>query len=115
MPEQIAPHEGRELDLVMLGTKPLGSCKAGSPLATVILGSTDLYSFVREGNIYFALTQAPINMYKLLNSSTAALVVRSKQEHNRLVGRLFGYTEEEIDVFIESNLDCACGDCTGGF
>jgi hypothetical protein len=115
MPEQIAPHRGRELRLVLDGTKPLGSIPMDHEDAPTVFRSVGMYTYMRAGIVYFALTEGPINTYKFLNSSAAAIVVRSKQEHNRLVGRLFGYTEDEIDVFFEANLACACGDCKGGF
>jgi hypothetical protein len=115
MPEQIAPHRGRELRLVLDGTKPLGSIPTVHRDAPTIFRSVGMYTYMRAGIVYFALTQEPINAYKFLNSSASKIIIRSRPEHNRLMGRLFGYTEEEIDVFIESNLDCACGDCKGGF
>jgi hypothetical protein len=115
MPEQIAPHRGRELAGVLDGTKPLGSIPNHHEDAPKVIRSVGMHTFIRAGIVYFALTQEPINTYKFLSSSASAIIVRSRQENNRLMGRLFGYTEEEIDVFIESNLDCACGDCKGGF
>ena len=115
MPEQIAPHRGRELRLVLDGTKPLGSIPMDHEDAPAVFRGVGMYTYIRAGIVYFALTQEPINAYKFLNSSASKIIIRSRPEHNRLMGRLFGYTEEEIDVFIESNLDCACGDCKGGF
>ncbi len=113
--QQIAPHEGREVELVLNGTKQLGSATLGSPTALVVRETNELFEYIKDDSVYFALTQEPIETYKFLNSSAAKVVIRSKQEHQRLLGRLFGYTEEEIDTFIEANLNCACGNCTGGF
>jgi len=115
MPEEIAPHEGRELELVLNGTKPLGSFPVTHSDAPKVLRSVGMYSFLRHGNVYFALTQEPINCYQFLESNNAKIIVKSQPEHNRLMGRLFGYTEDQIDVFIENKLDCDCRDCKGGF
>lgn len=109
----IAPHVNSELDLVLAGDKPLGSVPMGSVTAGIVFESNQIHTFVKDNNVYFALTEAPINAYKFLNSSAAALVVRSRQEHQRLTGRLFGYTEEQINTFIEANIGCRCRDCVG--
>lgn len=110
----IAPHKGREILGVLNGTKPLGSISTSSSDAREVLDSK-MCTFIKDGELYFALTEAPINAYKFLDSSASAQVVRSKQEHQRLMGRLFGYTEDEIDEFIRMDFDCACGNCKGGF
>jgi hypothetical protein len=109
----IAPHVNNELDLVIAGDKPLGSVPMGSVTAGIVYANDSFKTFIKETIIYFALTEAPINAYKFLNSSAAAIVVRSEQEHQRLTGRLFGYTEEQIDAFIEANIGCRCRDCEG--
>ena len=109
----IAPHVNNELELVINGNKPLGSVPMGSVSAGVVYANDSFKTFIKETTIYFALTEAPINAYKFLNSSAAALVVHSRQEHQRLTGRLFGYTEGQIDAFIEANIVCRCRDCVG--
>ena len=115
MPKEIAPHLNKELTLVKKGTKPRGSVHMGSTEASEIIADKAMYHYLSGGVLYFSLTQTPINTYKFLSSSGAAIILRSKQEKNRLLGRLFGYTEDEIDVFIEANLDCQCQDCVGVF
>jgi hypothetical protein len=111
----IAPHKGREIIGVLDGTKPLGSISTVSRDAKEVLSNTKLHKFIKDGELYFALTEAPINAYKFLSSSASAQVVRSKKEHQRLLGRLFGYTEEQIDGFIRQNFTCDCVNCKGRF
>lgn len=108
----IAPHEGKEIALVTSGFKPLGSISAQYALSNAL---KPLYTRVIGDSVYFALNEQPLDTYEFLMSPSASLILKSKQEHQRLLGRLFGYTEDEIDTFIEANLDCACGNCTGGF
>lgn len=111
MSEVENPHKGRELLLVIEGNKPLGSVSMCSDEAAVVFRKVGLYTFIKNGDVYFARTIEPINVYKMLTSKSANLIVKSPAEHKRLMGRLFGYTEEEIDVFIEANLPCDCSNC----
>lgn len=108
----IAPHQGKEIELVTTGFKPLGSISATYALSNAL---KELHTRVIGDSVYFALNEQPLDTYEFLMSPSAQLFLKSKQEHQRLLGRLFGYTEDEIDTFIEANLECACGNCTGGF
>ncbi|QPI17675.1 hypothetical protein vBAmePR8F_gp15 [Alteromonas phage vB_AmeP_R8W] len=115
----IAPHEGRELEMVMNGIKPLASIEkdkqpeqferalqlANVLSVTVVLHSDNLLTVTRKENEKLHGT------FALLNSPKAAIVVRSKEEKSRLLGRLFGYSEEDIDEFIAADMQCACGQC----
>ena len=108
----IAPHQGKEIELVTTGFKPLGSISAKYALSHAL---KDLHTRVIGNSVYFALNEQPINTYEFLMSPSAQLILKSKQEHQRLLGRLFGYTEDQIDGFIEANIECDCMNCTGGY
>ena len=113
----IAPHEGCELEYVMLGIKPLASLeKSKQPeqfdlalklhyAVSVMRHTEDLITVTRKENANLH------NIFALLTSSKATIVVRSKAEKHRLLGRLFGYTEEQIEDFIKADMQCACGQC----
>jgi len=113
-PQEIAPHEGREIELVLDGTKPLASIQMNA-VNVKVLNHRGMTMHIYNGNIYFALSIVPINVYKFLTNEGSKLIVKSQPEHNRLMGRLFGYTEDQIDVFIENKLECDCKDCRGNF
>lgn len=67
----------------------------------------------REVAITLAKNKHLHEQYDLLMSPKAAQVIRSKEEHQRAMGKLFGYTDEEIEAFIKSSIDCDCPQCTG--
>ena len=110
---KIAPHKGTEVFQVIMGTKPLGSVPLDSTDGRAVLHAQRLYTHIKNGEVYFALTQAPLVTFKFLTSTSAGLIIKSKEEHSRAMGRLFGYTEEEITAFIEADIDCDCIACTG--
>jgi hypothetical protein len=116
-----APHEGIELQLVIDGKKPIGLVEQlKDPVQyRQVLHNQNIKIKVRtseEGaEVLFALpnNSALMDMYELLQSPQAARVVRSKAEHQRLMGRLFGYSEEEIEGFINGDIKCNCSKCKG--
>ena len=110
----IAPHRNKELELVLSGDKPLGSVKVDSPDSELVLVQNKLYKHIANGIVYFAMTPEPIQVYKFLQTpALAGIIVHNKQEHQGLMGRLFGYTDEQIEEFMEANVDCSCVDCQG--
>ncbi len=110
---KIAPHRGTEVFGVIMGTKPLGSVPLDGKDGRAVLDAPRLYTHVKNGEVYFSLTGGPLNAFKFLTSETAKLIIHSKEEHHRAMGRLFGYTEEEINAFIAADIDCDCIACTG--
>ena len=110
---KIAPHKGTEVFQVIMGTKPLGSVPLDSTDGRAVLDAQRLYTYVKNGVVYFALTEGPLVTFKFLTSTSAKLIIRTPEEYSRAMGRLFGYTEEEINAFIEADVDCDCIACTG--
>lgn len=114
---KIAPHEGKELEYVVNGIKPLASIEASKQpelferaialrnVISVHYHNHELITITRKENSNLHRT------FALLTSPQASIVVRSKEEKQRLLGRLFGYSEEDIDEFIKQDLGCACGQC----
>jgi len=117
---KVAPHEGKELEYVSLGIKPLASLEFSKDpkqytkalkllnVLSVYKQTDDLITITRKENASLH------GVFKVLTSHKAHLLVRSEQEKHRLLGRLFGYSEEDIDAFIKSDLKCACGQCKFG-
>ena len=110
---KIAPHKGTEVFQVIMGGKPLGSVPLDSTDGRGILDAQRLYTYVKNSEVYFALTEAPLVTFKFLTSTSAKLIIRTPEEYSRAMGRLFGYTEEEITAFIEADIDCDCIACKG--
>ncbi len=113
----IAPHEGRELEYVMLGIKPLASLDVNKQpeqfkralrlkhAVTVYYHTNNLITITRPENDDLH------NVFAVLSTNEANILVRTAEEKHRLLGRLFGYSEEDIDSFIAAGLECACGQC----
>jgi len=113
----IAPHENIELEYVMVGLKPLASLEKDKQpdqferalklkhVASVMQHDENLLTVTRRENSHLH------EVFKLLSSERASVIVRSAEEKHRLLGRLFGYSETDIDEFIAAGLDCACGQC----
>ena len=118
MSGRIAPHEGKELEYVMNGIKPLASIDYNKQpeLFYRALQLRHQLSIRYHYNDSLITITKPENSklhgtFELLMSSKASMVVKSKEEKQRLLGRLFGYTEEDIDEFIAQDIGCACGQC----
>jgi hypothetical protein len=121
---RIAPHENNEVRLVLGGYKPIATIeKAKQPigyaLAISLSGTGALHAVVYEskdspeGEVVIT---APHNKYKvqqyfwLLAEGVKELGIK---EYHRRMGRLFGYTEEDINAFIEAEIHCECSKCKG--
>jgi len=118
MTGSIAPHETNEVRLVLGGHKPLATIeKAKQPigyaLAISLAGTGELKAVVYdskdspEGEVVLT---APHNAYKieqyfwLLAEGVKALGIK---EYHRRMGRLFGYTEADINAFINAEIHLA--------
>ncbi len=107
----------------MSGSKPLGTIeKAKDPIGyavAVSLSATGMLlckftntedgaaevAFVKPGNIHL------LKLYDwLLECGIAELGLK---EYHRELGRLYGYTEDDIAAFIKSDIQCECNKCKG--
>ena len=121
---RIAPHENNEVRLVLGGMKPLATIeKAKQPigyaLAIALSGTGAIASSVvrskdsPEGEVVITLPKNKhrIEKYKwLLSHGVEAVGIK---EYHRRMGRLFGYTEEDISTFINAEIHCNCSKCRG--
>ena len=120
----VAPHEYSEVRLVLGGFKPLGtiekrkdpigysiavSCSRAGMLACSIVKSDDSPEgevvIVRNGNRsligeYIHLLDVGVKKYGI-------------KEYHRRMGLLFGYSERDIEDFINSEISCDCSKCKG--
>lgn len=123
---KIAPHEGRELWLVLAGIKPLALISEVKQPEQIIflerLMFTDEISpplvilrrrATKEVTITLRENEHLHDQYTQLIQPNAAQVYRSKADHQRAMGKLFGYTDEEIEAFINADIKCDCVNCKG--
>jgi len=113
----IAPHEGQELNYVMMGKKPLACIdRTKQPemydramrlkyVVSVKKQTEDMITVTdfRNSDLH--------TLFEILSSTRASVIVRTKKEKHRLLGRLFGYSEEDIEEFLAADMQCACGQC----
>lgn len=112
----IAPHEGDELNLVMLGVKPLASIdknKQGAMFNKAMM-MQNVLSIAVHSKTKLTVTKA-VNrhlhgVYVTLTRTPKLLAASQKQKHE-LLGRLFGYSEECIAAYIKNPPVCTCDEC----
>jgi len=118
MSNLIAPHKGDELKLVRIGQKPLAVIEKVKDHLQYINASeycsvTNLPFKYRNGDegpeVVIAQDQQTLDKYLELIEGTSAI---DTPEYHRAMGELFGYTEEQIQAFIDSELDCDCSKCS---
>ena len=112
----VAPHQGREIEYVMNGIKPLATIDINKD-PEQYKKAQDLHYQLKvsyEGSL--AIITQPENywmhdLFRVLSTKKANVLIKTPEEKHRLLGRLFGYSEEDIDDFINAGLECACGQC----
>ena len=120
LPPEIGPHEGRELELMLAGEKPLAmfSDVVGSPypwpdaafaphVASGALVMKEFHSTTRDGkhrlrHLYYALPQeewriARAHAYSMKSYDAPC---REAEEDCIEMGRLLGYSEREVQFFV---------------
>lgn len=118
----LAPHEGKEWYLVLMGKKPFAVVEKNKDPVQYnhVLDNPDFYTFrATEHEIRF---WSKDNKTGYMNNSKYVRLVMSAtsliQQHGlawyqREMGRLFGYTEKQIDAFINGDVKCNCAKCKG--
>tara|TARA_B100001939_G_scaffold342295_1_gene353226 strand:- start:3151 stop:3534 length:384 start_codon:yes stop_codon:yes gene_type:complete len=113
---QIAPHEGREIELVLTGKKPLAVIeKRKNPEAYTKAGSLEgvitVYRTGEEGpEVIISRRARLIREYLFLLYE--GVKTYGLKEYHRKMGRLFGYSDADIEAFIGS-IQCECSKCRG--
>ena len=116
----VAPHESNEVRLVLGGLKPLAAIEKakdaiGYALAVALAGTGALSIQFMQGAAECIVT-TPANKFKLdqyqwlLKYGVENVGLK---EYHRRMGRLFGYTEKDINAYIEADIHCECQKCTG--
>lgn len=124
----IAPHEGMELTLVVANGKPLCTLdskknpKAFAKAQMMVRQDVHCEHTPEQNRMQEDIINETESVFYLKHNEDLAavhrvlldrpnLLVKTEHERSRLFGRIFGYTEEEIDAFIEADMQCACGHC----
>lgn len=120
----VAPHLNNEVRLVMGGLKPLATIeKAKDPI-----GYSLAVSLINAGSLAGAVgptVDSPIGEvvlvkpknYKLIDEYLYLLDEGVKQyglkEFHWRMGKLFGYSDQDIADFIAAEINCDCSKCRG--
>jgi len=113
----IAPHEGRELEFVVNGIKPLASIdKKKQPeqfARALTLQHCMSIQHHADDLITVTLTENKElhDVFRILSTTKSSIIVKTSTEKHMLLGRLFGYSEEDIQEFLKAEMTCACGQC----
>lgn len=120
-PDGVGPHEGRELELMLAGTKPLAMF--GDALGSALeIPEAEFGPYVAVGSIvrreeiyrppgpgvpgrfvYFARAGEEWRIEAMHRINEAMFVRRqpATPEVEREIGRLLGYTEAEVDTYLD--------------
>lgn len=118
--DNLAPHGGRELSMILNGEKPLAYLERVEGKEFMYDLVIDIWfenifevAFIEPDGIAFTLPKNKdlLEDYKKLLSGET--VVENNHEYQRLMGRLFGYSEEDIEAFIKQEIKCDCINCKG--
>lgn len=125
MTGSIAPHRHRELAMVLSGAKPLATIERDKApylygaavaamhaglVAGIMLSQDDRDCDAGEILITRVQTRHLLNEYlNLLRNGDGS------EEYHYRIGRLFGYSDADIQAFLASEVrqTCQCGKCTG--
>lgn len=119
---RISPHQGRELELMLKGEKPLAKFAADGGITPEELGDADFAPYVSSGQIRkFTFSQynglVEWRLYCLPGEEWRAklsimLIEKSSDEYirknftendlHRMDGNLLGYSQNDIEFFIET-------------
>jgi len=117
---KVNPHKGKELEYLMNGIKPMCTLSLDDPESNKVLNGSLMYlTTVVVDTIEQSVTVTKREnaflhgIMNFLTSENAHMMIRSKTEKHRMIGRLFGYTEDQIDEFLLSDeaRDCKCQFC----
>lgn len=120
----VAPHENCEVRLVLSGSKPLATIeKKKDPFGYSIAVSLSKVGMLKgkispttdsnEGEIVFVKpnNEKLLSQYfDLLQNGIKRLGIK---QYHREMGRLFGYSEQDIEDFIAVEINCNCTKCRG--
>jgi hypothetical protein len=118
--KDIAPHEGNELDMILAGTKVFAVLSATKHDKLIerckaclrVLGG---WNYTRTLYRVFSVAGGDHNSFylHLVNNKNRYIEIFGIEMYQRSMGKLFGYTDEQINSFIASDIDCTCDNCGG--
>ena len=121
---KVAPHQNNEVRLVLGGFKPLATIEKdkdpiGYALAIALSGTGALAKRIIKsvdcpnGEVIITkpCNRPLIDVY--IELMAHGVRVYGIKEYHRRMGRLFGYTEDDINVFIKTDIHCECSKCKG--
>ena len=120
----IAPHRNSEIKMVLGGRKPMATIEHDKDpdqycMAVCLMNAGMLSGRVRPtvdcpmGEIAFAKPGAwrTLDSYEdLLRTGVERFGLK---EYHRKMGKLFGYADEDIEAFINAEINCDCIKCKG--
>ena len=119
MTGRIAPDQGCEIDLVIDGTKPLAVIekrKDPEQYQRALRMQSDAYSTVYV-TPWIGSEGPEVVVYKWLSTFRRyrlALDMTGGDGKTRVMGELFGYSEADIQAFIDNPPACDCSKCSCG-
>ncbi len=118
---KIAPHEGNELDMLADGSKVFAVLEEGKHddlIDGVLYGNaipnivTEWFDSTELMVFHYALGRVNKEMYCVLRDNREYYILMfGKEDYQTRMGKIFGYSDEEIAEFISNPPDCSCGKC----
>lgn len=120
----IAPHRGQEVRLVQAGLKPLATVERGKDksqyaMAVSLIAAGSLAGHVRPtaddpgGEVVFTRPSNARVIADYLWLAKEGVQRYGIKEYHRKIGALFGYSLDDIEAFIEAEVQCNCIKCGG--
>jgi hypothetical protein len=120
----VAPHEHREIALVLGGIKPLATVEHDKDpeqyVQAILLGLAGMLRYevaptadCPNGEVVFSLPRNAERIKQYRWTLTHGVDEYGLKGYHRAMGRLFGYSPEDIEAFIEAEIHCNCTKCKG--
>lgn len=123
MTNKIAPHEGNELDMLLAGTKVFAVLEKKKHPALI----REYWKHVKTKYRYIqwdSINNDTVLMtadgwpnkrlyFMLVQNKIWYIETFGKEDYQRKMGKVFGYSDEDIEAFISNPPDCNCEKCGG--
>ena len=120
----VAPHLNKEVQLVLGGTKPLATIERSKDLtgyclavqligAGLLIGNVNPTSDDCTGEVVFTLPVNRHNLREYAQLQDRGVAEMGLKWYHRQMGKLFGYSEADVEAFILAEITCECSKCIG--
>ena len=114
----VAPHENCEVRLVLAGSKPLAAIEmekdhSSYALARCMASTGALILHQLEGEVIIVKPNNRELLGEYIFLLENGIAEYGSIEYTRRMGRMFGYTEADVEAFIKEDISCDCDKCTG--